>query len=260
MAFIALITDFGNRDEYVGLVKGVILEVNPQAQIIDLSHEIPPQDLIWASFLLGNAYKFFPRKTIFLCVVDPEVGTERRTIIVKTKDYFFVCPDNGILTKVLEREKVEQIVEIRNKKFFLKEISSTFHGRDIMAPVAGYLSKGVALEKFGPKIKNIRRIKLPTPIMRKDCMIGKVIHIDHFGNLVTNIEKESLRNKVQASFSIAIKGRKIHKINNAYAESNKRRLLAIWGSRNLLEISINLGNAAKKLMAGKGEKVIIYFY
>lgn len=258
MAIIALLTDFGERDEYVGVVKGVILNINPQAKIIDLSHEIPPQDIVWASYLLYGCYKFFPKNTIFLSVVDPGVGTKRKIIVVKTKEYIFVSPDNGLLTKVLEREKPEKIIEVKNKKFFLKEISSTFHARDIIAPVVGYLSKGVNLGKFGLEVKKVKMISLPKPLIRNNQIIGEIIYVDRFGNLVTNIEKKILKRK-KSHFCINIKGRKIYKINNSYAESKKGKLLAIWGSRDLLELAVNQGSASRELKIKKGERVHIEF-
>ncbi|MCM8765323.1 MAG: SAM-dependent chlorinase/fluorinase [Candidatus Omnitrophica bacterium] len=265
MAVIVLLTDFGQSDEYVGVVKGVISGINPRAKIIDLCHDIPPQDITWANYLLGSAYKFFPKGTIFLCVVDPGVGTKRKIVILETKEYIFISPDNGLLTKVLEKEKSKKIVEVKDKRFFLKEISSTFHGRDIMAPVAGYISKGIDLERFGSEMRKIKTLKLNKPIMKKDCLIGEVIHIDHFGNLVTNIEKGSgvfwqkITQRGQSHFYIEIKKRKIYKINKSYAESKKGELLAIWGSRNLLEISLSCGNAEKELGVKKGEKIWVNF-
>ncbi|MCM8784570.1 MAG: SAM-dependent chlorinase/fluorinase [Candidatus Omnitrophica bacterium] len=258
MANIVLLTDFGFRDEYVGIVKGVILKINPQAQILDLTHEIPPQDVAWTAYCLASAYKFFSKETIFLCVVDPGVGTKRKIIIVKTKDYFFVAPDNGILTRVLEKDNPEKIIAVRNKKFFLPEISSTFHGRDIMAPVAAYLSRGVALSEFGPEIKMIKKIALPEVIIKDKCISGEIIHIDHFGNLITNIDKNFFAQVIKKNkFFIKIKDKKIFRINTSYSQSKKGELLAIWGSRNLLEIAVSQGSAVKELRIKKGEQVTI---
>jgi len=261
MAIISLITDFGYKDEYVGLMKAVILKINPKVKIIDLNHEIPPQDVVWANYLLESSYKFFPKGTIFLCVVDPEVGTKRKIVIVKTKNYIFVSPDNGILTRVLEKEKPVEIIEARNKKFFLPEISPTFHGRDIMASVSAHLSKGIKLSQFGPPLKEIKKIPLLSPLIKDKSIIGKIIHIDHFGNLVTNIEKDLFNCIVKKKrFFIEIKNEKIFKINSFYAESKKGEILAIWGSRNLLEISVNLGDAAKELGVEKNEEVRVNFF
>jgi hypothetical protein len=252
---IALLTDFGYKDEYVGVLKAVLLKINPNVKIIDICHEIPAQDIIWAGILLKNSYYFFPEGTIFLCVVDPGVGTKRKIIIVKTKNYYFISPDNGLLTEVLKREKSVKIVEVKNKKYFLKEISSTFHGRDIMAPVAGYLSKRIKLSNFGEEIKKIKKIYFPKPIKKDKDLIGEIIHIDNFGNLVTNISKNDLKNiKIT---KIKIKNKSIFKINKSYAGTKKGELLAIWGSRNLLEISMNQESAEKSLKAKKRDKVKI---
>jgi S-adenosylmethionine hydrolase len=240
---ITLLTDFGTADYYVGAVKGAILSVNPNAIIVDITHEIPAQDIEVGAFMLLAAYKTFPAGTIHVAVVDPGVGSARRPIVVKTADQFFVGPDNGIFTYICDREHSHRTFHVTAEKYFRPDPSSTFHGRDIFAPVAAALSTGVAPEEFGPEINDeVRLPSLETPL--------RIIHIDRFGNCVTNIE--AFEGK-----SLTINGRTISSFRNFYGEASPGELFAIWGSAGFLEISINGGSAAQILGAQRGDTIRI---
>ena len=241
---ITLLTDFGTADYYVGAVKGAILSVNPLAVIADITHEIPPQDVAAGAFTLLAAYKTFPAGTIHVAVVDPGVGSARRPIIVSANDQFFVGPDNGIFTYIYDREPSHRTFHVTSDRYFRPSPSTTFHGRDIFAPVAAALSKGVAVEDFGVAIDDeVRLPALETPL--------RIIHIDRFGNCVTNIT----RDRLGAEKSIVINGRTIREFRKFYGERDTGSLFAIWGSAGFLEISVNGGSAAKVLGAKRGDAV-----
>ena len=238
---ITLLTDFGTADYFVGAVKGAILSVNPRAVIVDITHEIPPQDIEAGAFTLLAAYKTFPAGTIHVGVVDPGVGSERRPIIVSANEQFFVGPDNGLFTYICDRESSHRIVHVTSDRYFRPDPSTTFHGRDIFAPVAAALSNGVALEEFGVEIDDAVRLpSLETP--------PRIIHIDRFGNCVTNITRDSVKNLV-------VNGQRISEVRRFYGEGDDESLFAIWGSAGFLEISVNGGSAAKILGAKRGDEV-----
>ncbi len=242
MTLITLLTDFGTADYFVGAVKGAILTVNPNVPIIDITHELAAQDIEAGAFMLLAAYKTFPPRTIHVAVVDPGVGSTRRPIIIATGDQFFVGPDNGIFTYICEREPSHKTFHVTAAEYFRTDPSSTFHGRDIFAPVAAALSKGVAPEQFGPEINDaVRLSSLETPL--------RIIHIDRFGNCVTNISREVK--------SLSVNGRTIDSFRNFYGEAPAGELFAIWGSAGFLEISVNGGSAAQVLGAKRGDKIIV---
>lgn len=258
---IALLTDFGTQDYYAGTMKGVILKINPHTQIVDISHEVPPQDIMDGAYFLYASYQYFPKGTIFVVVVDPGVGTERKIICVKTQDYIFLAPDNGVLTFALNNSKIEKKIFVTNSRYFLNTVSSTFHARDIFAPVAAHISLGLNLNQLGREINSIERINFPKPTLHKNTLEGKIIYIDRFGNIVTNISKkdfENFRKKILSkSFEIKIENRHIRKISCSYSEARLGRVLAIFGSTNLLEVSINQGNAAKILKVKRGDRITL---
>jgi S-adenosyl-L-methionine hydrolase (adenosine-forming) len=239
---ITLLTDFGTADYFVGAVKGAILSINPRAVIVDITHEIPPQDIEAGAFTLLAAYKTFPVGTIHVGVVDPGVGSERRPIIVSADEQFFVGPDNGLFTYIYDREPSHRIVHVTSERYFRSSVSSTFHGRDVFAPVAAALSNRVALEDFGAKIGDAVRLpSLETPL--------RIIHIDRFGNCVTNI--------THAEKSLVINGQTIGEFRQYYGEGDNESLFAIWGSAGFVEISVNGGSAAKALHAKVGNQVFL---
>lgn len=240
MTLITLLTDFGTADYFVGAVKGAIASVNPNVPIIDVTHEIPAQDIEAGAFMLLAAYKTFPRGTIHVAVVDPGVGSARRPIIAVTNDQFFVGPDNGIFSYI----SAHRTFHVTAEKYFRPNPSSTFHGRDVFAPVAAALSTGVAPEQFGPEINDeVRLPSLESPL--------RIIHIDRFGNCVTNISREKFSGK-----SLSINGHTITAFRNFYGEAPAGEVFAIWGSAGFLEISVNGGSAARVLGAKRGDKII----
>ena len=243
---ITLLTDFGTADYFVGAVKGAILSVNPSAVIVDLTHEIPPQDIAAGAFTLLAAYKTFPAGTIHVAVVDPGVGSTRRPIIVSANEQFFVGPDNGLFTYIYDREPSHRTFHITSDRYFQPSPSTTFHGRDIFAPVAAALSTGIALEEFGSLIDDAVRLpSLETPL--------RIIHIDRFGNCITNITRE----RMPSETSVVINGRTISEFRQFYGERDEESLFAIWGSAGFLEISVNGVSAAKALNARRDDRVII---
>lgn len=258
MNVISLITDFGLNDNFVGVIKAVILKINPYAQIVDICHEVKPQDIQEAAFLLKSSFKFFPLGTVHLVVVDPGVGSQRKKIIVKTKNYYFVAPDNGVLSLALKDKPPTEIFEITNPKYFLKPTSDTFHGRDIFSPVAAYLSKGEDISKFGKRIKSYQELYLPEVKITPKILTGEIIYIDRFGNLISNIDKHLLRNFIRdKKFRISIKNKTLDRISNSYSKGAKLKPVALIDSFNYLEIAINCGSAHDYLKVNKGEKIII---
>ncbi|MDD5492135.1 MAG: SAM-dependent chlorinase/fluorinase [bacterium] len=254
---IALMTDFGYKDGFVGTMKGVILSINPNVAMVDLTHTISPHNTLEASIVLRTSYHFFPQGTIFLVVIDPGVGSNRRSILVETEKYFFIGPDNGALSFALENEKIRKIVELTNKKYFLQDVSNTFHGRDIFAPVAARLSKGVAVSKFGEQTKEYKKFTILSPRIHRHGVSGKVIYTDHFGNLVTNISGGMVQKLALKKMAIKIKDYKIEKLSSSYTDSAPGQILAIVGSNDCLEISVNQGNASQIMKAKEGTEIAI---
>ncbi|MEZ4883326.1 MAG: SAM-dependent chlorinase/fluorinase [Chitinophagales bacterium] len=250
---IALLTDFGTKDAYVGMMKGVITSMNPDVQVLDITHEIRPQQVGEAAFILWSAYRYFPEKTIFVGVVDPTVGSERKIVVVKTPHHTFVAPDNGLLDLVLAENEVYHAVSVTNSKYFLKHISPTFHGRDIFAPIAAHLSTGVAPAALGNSI-NLQHNHSPfIHVTKSEKYAGKVIYIDHFGNLITNIRV--LR---PLHLSIQLLEHRLDSLKRTYADVEQGTPLCLIGSSGLLEISVRNGNAQNYFGAyyGVGVEVI----
>jgi hypothetical protein len=258
LGVIALLTDFGLRDPYAGVMKGVILSVNRDARLIDLSHDIPPQGVLEAYFLLSNSYRYFPVGTLFVAVVDPGVGSDRAVIGVETEKYVFLAPDNGLLGFLEKDGGVKRVVKITNKKYFLQPVSNTFHGRDVFAPVAGHLSLGTDLGRMGQEIEVIRRISAPAPLFASEgVVVGEVVSVDKFGNLITNVPGERLEKADRVEIRM---GRtKIDRVLRAYASAKKGELFGIVGSSGTLEISVNRGDAAEKTGAKPGDPVRVKY-
>ena len=248
MTAITLLTDFGTADYFVGAMKGVILSINPEAVIADITHEIPAQDVAAGAFQLLAAYATFPTGTIHVAVVDPGVGSERRPIVVSANEQFFVGPDNGIFSYICDREASHRTFHITAEKYFRPSPSTTFHGRDIFAPIAAALSKGVKPEKLGREIDDEVRLE---PLDR----VARIIHIDRFGNCITNITRDQLK----AGAGLVIKGKTIRDFRNFYGEDSSSKPFAIWGSAGFLEISVNGASAAKTLGIKRGDKVVIAY-
>jgi S-adenosyl-L-methionine hydrolase (adenosine-forming) len=248
---IALMTDFGTGDYFVAAMKGVILTINQNAKIIDITHEIAPQDIKSASFVLRNCYSEFPAKTIFAAIVDPGVGSDRRAILVETEKYFFVAPDNGLLSFVFRETKSFKVFEITNPKRFRLPVSRTFHGRDIFAPCAAHLSGGVPASEFGGETNDFIVVPDSAPRFSANGSIeAEIVFIDRFGNLVTNLKREDLK----SGFSAEIGGRKIENQREFFAESEAGELFMIEGSAGFLEIAVFCGSAKNLLNAEVGQK------
>lgn len=256
--FITLMTDFGLADGFVATMKGVIYSINPKAIITDITHEINPYNLLGASFIFNSVYRFFPKGTVHVVVVDPGVGSERRPLAIETENYYFVAPDNGVLSLAIENEKVLKIVELSKPKYFLSEISNTFHGRDIFAPVSANLSLGVKLDLMGNRVDDIVKISAPEPKISENEIIGEIIYIDRFGNLITNVSQDLIKKLSAGKSIIIIAGNKtIMKISRSYADAPIGQLLAIYNSFGNLEIAVNTGNASKTLNMQKGDTFTI---
>ncbi|MCG2726121.1 MAG: SAM-dependent chlorinase/fluorinase [Elusimicrobia bacterium] len=249
--FIALLSDFGTNDPFVAAMKGVILSKAPKVNIIDITHKIPPQDIITGSFYLMSSMSYMPKKTLFLCVVDPSVGTGRGIIWAKTKNYQFLCPDNGIISWVEEIEPIKESRFLNNSRLFLKKISSTFHGRDIMAPVAAEIAKGFPEKNLGPIFTEYRKNPFPRQTKTGNRISGEVIAIDHFGNVVTSINQKYI--KAKSIFTISKKI--IKNLKLTYASVDEGSALALIGSFGFLEFSVRSGNFAKNHDIKIGQKV-----
>ena len=253
---ITLLTDFGTKDHYVASMKGVILGINPQCLLIDITHQVNPHDIQEGAFLLANAYSYFPKGTIHLSVVDPGVGGIRKPILLVTRHYFFVGPDNGLFALVAQRDRVKQVMVLAEQKYFLHKVSMTFHGRDIFAPVAAHLSLGVKPNAFGYEIDSLEELGFEKPIAKDGRLLGEVLHIDNFGNLVSNIDEEKLFRFIQGQpFVIRIGGKTIHGLKKGYWEGRKGEPIALFGGGGFLEISIREGNAQKTLKVKKGDPI-----
>ena len=258
---VTLTTDFGLTDEYVGVMKGVILSLAPTTQIIDLSHGIEPQNIAQAAYLIDNSSRYFPDDTVHVLVVDPGVGSNRRLILVGARRQLFLAPDNGVLSLVIDDE-FSFAHAVTNKELYLHPVSRTFHGRDILAPVAAHLAAGIAAETVGPPLdrNELTQLHLAASVSTDGKSIkGGVIQVDRFGNLITNIHRQTaqkLADENNASvLTVIIGARTINNIVACYAETAPGELLALFGSRDYLEIAINHGDAGKLLGITTGEIV-----
>lgn len=250
---ITLTTDFGLKDHYVGTMKGVILSINPDAVITDITHEIPPYDIFNAAFALRNFYRYFPEGTVHVVIVDPGVGSKRKPVVIEADKNIFVGPDNGVFTFVCREAKAVRVFEISNPRYVLADISSTFHGRDIFAPAAAHLSTGVPPDELGEKIK--RPVKLPVrePEVRGNEIVGEIVYTDYFGNLVSNIPD----NLIKPGSKIYVGNNIVKGVSRSYADVPKGEILAIIGSSGFLEISVNQGRASDVIDIGKGTIIVL---
>ncbi len=255
MLFITLLTDFGYKDNFVGVMKGVIAGIAPKAGIIDLCHDIPAQDISAGAFCLKTGYAYFPKGTIHVVVIDPGVGSKRFPLVVKTKDYYFIAPDNGVLSLALDELKVLDIIRLDNPAYHLPRVSNTFHGRDIFCAVAAHIAQGIPHAQCGTRIKQYKKIALPKPRSTTSSIHAEIIYVDRFGNLITNICHSNSRKYTQSL--ITIKNKVIRGIKTSYAHTHLGQALAIWGSSGFLEIAVNGGSAQKHFKAKTGDKVVV---
>jgi S-adenosylmethionine hydrolase len=260
MAIITLTTDFGASGWFAAAMKGVIAGIAPDARVVDVTHEIAGQDLLAGAFVLAQCFRNFPRDTVHVAVVDPGVGSPRRAIAVKSQDYFFLAPDNGVLTLALAAvdDRVPlQIRSIENERLFNHPVSRTFHGRDIFAPVAAHLANGVAFQEVGPAIENIARLEIAEPTLTKKGIEGCVMFVDRFGNLITNIAARHLEELPSGPKSFRLGLRAIRKFGRFYAEVPLGVPIALIGSSNFVELCVNGGSAQKKFHAKIGDRVTV---
>ena len=257
---ITLLSDFGLHDEYVGVMKGVIAQINSNLRIIDITHQIPPQNIAAGRFCLMNAYRHFPVGTIHVAVVDPGVGGKRRAIVLEVAEGFFIAPDNGLLSGVLNESEIYKAVELTNPQYWYasgSQISNTFHGRDIFAPVGAHLASGISLNQLGQEIdpQSLIRLELPKCTRTKNGFLGCIQYIDYFGNLVTNIPGNNLETK---NWSVHI-GEKTIKGCRTYTDVTVREPISLVGSHGWVEIAVNSGNAQLQLQIQLGDSVEIFF-
>lgn len=259
---ITLTTDFGYTDPFVGVIKGVIAKINPDACPIDITHGIRQYDIREAAFAIGMSYAYFPAKSIHIVVVDPGVGSGRRPVMVITDRQYFIGPDNGVFSSVYAKEQSVEVIHITSGHYFLAADSPTFQARDVFAPVAAYLSKGISTAKFGEVITDYFTILLPRPEKKGSWLVGEVIHIDRFGNAITNIEARDLtchgRPSAGSNIKILFRGQDIP-LKKFYAESGTDSLCGVLNSSGYLELFVSRGNAAGKFGISPGEKAEIFF-
>ncbi len=257
---VALLTDFGLRDSYVAEMKGVILSICPVATIADVSHQIEKFNIRMGAYVLACAAPYFPRSTVFVAVVDPGVGTRRKAILMQTKQAYFIGPDNGLLALAAANQGIERVHEISNKKLLLPEISNTFHGRDVFAPAAAHLANGTPPANFGPETRIISTPSFAKVVKKRNMLVSEVLHVDEFGNIITNIQKRELgKINVKEILCIKLKSTKLKlSLCRAYAEAGKQKPLAIIGSHGFLEVSMNEGNAAEVFKIRSGDKITLY--
>lgn len=255
---ITLTTDFGCDDYYVGAMHGAILIENPKARIVDISHGIPSFDIEHGAYILGTSYQAFPRGSIHVGVVDPGVGSERLPILIETDDYFFVGPDNGLFTLAMQKENVRAIYQIANRSYFRPEMSATFHGRDIFAPVAAHLALGIAPSRFGPREKSIEDLPFFDVESGRGWIKTRIIAIDKFGNAVTNLSRQLFDKKVGPhSFTVTIGKRRLSHLSNTYADVPVGKPLMLFGSSGFLELSCNQGSMAATWKLRVGQRVTL---
>jgi hypothetical protein len=259
---VTLTTDFGGADHFVGTMRGVILGVNPAARVVDLCNAVNSFDVLDGALTIAQAYRYFPADTVHLVVVDPGVGSARRPLLVTTARHFFIAPDNGVLSLVMEQEERVSVRHITSAHYFLQPLSNTFHGRDVFAPCAGWMSKGVEAEKFGDEITDYVRFSLPKPkTIAEHTLKGAVLKVDKFGNLITNLTPENapVVFAANAQCKITVGQAAVAGIRNAYAEGGVGELFGVLNSMGFLEIACNRGAAAHVAKVGRGAEVLVEF-
>jgi S-adenosylmethionine hydrolase len=256
---ITLTTDFGGGSYYVSQMKGAILLRNPDAQVIDLSHDMPPHDVSSAAYWVHRATRLFPSDTIHVVVIDPGVGTRRDLVYCRTKQRTFLAPDNGVLSAVVKHDSIEQIVRLSNAQLFHADVSKTFHGRDILAPVAAKLSLGASPLMLGEKLSGIQMVDLPVATVGPREIIGEVVFIDRFGNLISNISREQVESFAppHAAVTVQAGGRVIQGLAGTYGEAPPGAIVSIFDSDGFLEVAVVNGSAAQDLPATRGDSIVV---
>jgi S-adenosylmethionine hydrolase len=255
---VALLTDFGTRDHYTGTMKGVILGICPDVTLVDVTHDVPPHDVLAGALELAASYKYFPGGTIFVVVVDPGVGSARRGIAVDTGDMRFVAPDNGVLTAVLRETPAKKAVELTERRYARPTVSRTFEGRDRFAPAGAWLAKGIQLTALGRPATGIQMLEIPQPEVGADAITGVVLRVDRFGNLVTNIDRKAVERLGHSSpVTIEAGGKPVSRLVATYAELPPDDVGGLFGSTDHLEIAGPSSSAAERLSLGRGATVIV---
>ena len=256
---ITLTTDYGSNDHLVGTLKGVILRINPEANIVDITHHVTPYDLLDGALAIGSAYSYFPPRTIHVVVVDPGVGTDRRPLLVSGETQYFVAPDNGVLSLVYEREQSLLVRHANVDHYYLQPVSKTFHGRDIFAPIAAWLSKGWQAASMGDEIIDHKKFTMPKPKVADGTVKGVILRVDSFGNLVTNFRPEDLPASALETGNVQfqIGAQTVTRLVDTFAKGNPGEAFAYIGSNGFVEIGVNKGSAAKMLNAGRGVAVTL---
>ena len=259
ISLVTLLTDFGDRDYFVASMKGVILGINPQARLVDLSHHVPPQQIEAAAYLLKAAYSYFPDGTVHVAVVDPGVGTSRRPLLVSTSRYHFVAPDNGLLTYIYQEEASLEVRQIENKQYRLDSEGTTFDGRDLFAPAAAWLTKGQVPGSFGRLIQDYVRLPISEPKVQDKTLTGRIVYVDHFGNLISDITSYHLRELQgvtrRSDMTIRIGGTTVEQLSKTYAAGPQGAPGGLINSNGHVEVFIREGNAAEQLKCGLGDRV-----
>ena len=256
---ITLTTDYGTNDHLVGTMKGVILKINPDVTIVDITHNVTPFDLLDGALTIGSAYSYFPPKTVHIVVVDPGVGTERRPLLVSAQNQYFVAPDNGVLSVIYEREENVVVRHANVEHYYLSPVSKTFHGRDIFAPVAAWLTKGWQTPSMGDEITDYKKFAMPKPKAADGGLKGVVLRVDAFGNLITNFRAENLPEGAAENghFQIQVGTQVVKKLVDTFARGAAGEPIAYIGSSGYIEIGINKGSAARTLSLGRGTPVVL---
>lgn len=255
---VALLSDFGFRDHYVGAMKGVVLNICPDATLVDISHEVPAHDVLTAALELAAAYRYFPSGTVFLVVVDPGVGSERRGVAAEAGDYRFVAPDNGVLTAVLGEQPPRRVVELTERRYARPTVSRTFEGRDRFAPAAAWIAKGVQLSALGRPLRDYRMLDIPLPDVAEDRLVGQVLRVDHFGNLVSNIDRKAFDSIAQrGSIQIEVGAHVIGRLVETYSEIGENEVCALFGGTEHLEFAASSSSAGEQLGVARGAQVVV---
>jgi len=254
---VTLLTDFGLADPYAAAMKGVILSLCPGANIVDVSHEVPPQDVLAGAMVLAQSAPYFPPETLHVVVVDPGVGTDRRILVAKLAGQMVLAPDNGVITLLTERLRLDAIIVVRNPRYLPSGASRTFHGRDVFAPIAGHILNGLDINSLGPQPDSYKLLDLPQPDLKEQDISGQVIYVDRFGNLVSNITERLVRESFPdlEAVTITCAGRPIGGLTGTYGFADPGELLALFDSMGYVEVAVNGGRACDALGAGVGAEM-----
>lgn len=255
---VALLTDFGTRDHYAGAMKAVVLNICPEATLVDIGHDLPPHDVLAGALELAACYRYFPAGTVFLVVVDPGVGSARRGLAAEAGDYRFVAPDNGVLTAVWQETPPKRVVELTERKYALPTVSRTFEGRDRFAPAAAWIARGIGLPSLGRSVADPVRLDIPEVEVDESGIRGTVLRVDRFGNLITNVPRAAFERLTSAGgVHVRIEGHDVPKVVATYAEAGTGEVCALFGSTDHLEIAVGGGSAADRFGLGRGAAVVV---